>query len=118
MSTISADPLLVVETEKTENDVLFCPHFRCATCGRKVEDPEAVVVEPYGPGYRPTGDFAVVHKGACDRFDRSDLDHGWVPLEEFLCHLVFNSRVSAEQLRGLLAAVEKREHQDEDERQR
>lgn len=117
MSTISANPLLVIEAEKTRDDVLFCPHFRCATCGRKIEDPEAIVVKPYDPNYRPTGDFAVVHKGACDHFDRSDLSHdwdyvGWDPLGVFLCQLVFNSRVSAEQLRGLLEAVEKRERDE------
>jgi hypothetical protein len=101
------DPPLIFERTPIEGDVLLCPHFRCVTCGKPITDPDAIVVKPYGD-HGPDGTFLVAHIGECDRFRGS----GWDHLDDFLCHLFFNSRIDAYRLRRLLEAVEEREAQE------
>jgi hypothetical protein len=98
-------PPLIFSRVTEDGERLTCPYFRCATCGRPVTDPQAIVVYPFDENRRPVSDAVVVHMGACDRFN----GRPWEPLGDFLSYLVFNSNVSAERLRVLLGHVEARE---------
>ena len=109
MSTLSVEPMLMFQAERGEEETLLCPYFRCATCGEPITDgDEAIAVMQRGEDGCYTGEVAVVHKYACDRFDGMP----WRPLAELIVQLAYNSGVSTERLRGLLAAVEVREDDD------
>jgi hypothetical protein len=92
----TAAPPLTFEYEPTNDDVLICPHFRCATCGEKITDARAVVTFETD-NHRRTGNISVRHQGACDRLGGRAVP--WQSLAQLLQNLCRNSAVDPALLR-------------------